>query len=66
MVGLGKGFLRRLVRFHQFGGSDVLIPEDLETSQPDAGEVLVVAHAASVNPVDFKIRDRPISNLRNR
>jgi NADPH:quinone reductase-like Zn-dependent oxidoreductase len=48
--------MSRLVRFHRFGGSEVLKMEDLEISQPDAGEVLVAVKAASVNPVDFKIR----------
>ena len=48
--------MSRLVRFNQFGGSEVLTTEDLDISQPDAGEVLVSVRAASVNPVDFKIR----------
>jgi NADPH:quinone reductase-like Zn-dependent oxidoreductase len=48
--------MSRLVRFHHFGGNEVLTTENLEISQPDAGEVLVSVRAASVNPVDFKIR----------
>ncbi|WP_024507842.1 NADP-dependent oxidoreductase [Bradyrhizobium sp. ARR65] len=46
----------RKVRFHRFGAKDVLQLEELEQSQPDAGQLLVVVRAASVNPVDFKIR----------
>jgi NADPH:quinone reductase-like Zn-dependent oxidoreductase len=48
--------MTRLIRFHHFGGHEVLTTEDLEISQPDAEEVLVSVQAASVNPVDFKIR----------
>jgi len=44
------------MRIHQFGGNDVLLADQVECSQPDAGQVLVSVHAASVNPVDFKIR----------
>ncbi|WP_407176125.1 NADP-dependent oxidoreductase [Bradyrhizobium sp. STM 3562] len=46
----------RKVRFHRFGAKDVLQLEELEQSQPDAGQLLVVVRAASINPVDFKIR----------
>jgi NADPH:quinone reductase-like Zn-dependent oxidoreductase len=46
----------RKVRFHQFGGPDVLRVEEVEPSMPDALQVLVSVKAASVNPVDFKIR----------
>jgi NADPH:quinone reductase-like Zn-dependent oxidoreductase len=44
------------IRIHRFGGKEVLQVDDIEQSQPDAGQVLVTVHAASVNPVDYKIR----------
>jgi NADPH:quinone reductase-like Zn-dependent oxidoreductase len=44
------------MRIHRFGGNDVLQADQVEPSLPDAGQVLVKVHAASVNPVDFKIR----------
>lgn len=46
----------RKMRFHRFGGPDVLQLDTLELSGPDAGQILVAVQAASVNPVDFKIR----------
>src|ERR1700729_753794 len=47
----------RKVRIHRFGGPDVLQIDTLEPSLPDALQVLVLVKAASVNPVDFKIRN---------
>ena len=47
----------RKVRIHRFGGPDVLQIDELEPSLPDASQVLVGVKAASVNPVDFKIRN---------
>jgi NADPH:quinone reductase-like Zn-dependent oxidoreductase len=44
------------MRIHRFGDKEVLQADDIEPSQPDAGPVLVKVHAASINPVDFKIR----------
>jgi NADPH:quinone reductase-like Zn-dependent oxidoreductase len=44
------------MRIHQFGGAEVLQADDIEPSLPDAGQVFVSVRAASVNPVDFKIR----------
>jgi NADPH:quinone reductase-like Zn-dependent oxidoreductase len=46
----------RTARIHSFGGPDVLRIEEVEPSMPDALQVLVSVKAASVNPVDFKIR----------
>ncbi|WP_409187704.1 NADP-dependent oxidoreductase [Bradyrhizobium sp. RDM4] len=51
------------VRFHQFGGNDVLRVERLEQSGPDAGQILVSVRGASVNPVDFKIRSGKYPSL---
>lgn len=56
--------MSKMVRFHRFGGGEVLEVDDLEVSQPDAGEVLVLVHAASINPVDFKIRSGKYPSVR--
>jgi NADPH:quinone reductase-like Zn-dependent oxidoreductase len=47
----------RKVRIHRFGGPEVLQIDNLEPSLPDASQVLLAVRAASVNPVDFKIRN---------
>jgi NADPH:quinone reductase-like Zn-dependent oxidoreductase len=44
------------MRIRSFGGKEVLQADDIEPSLPDAGQLPVAVHAASVNPVDFKIR----------
>jgi NADPH:quinone reductase-like Zn-dependent oxidoreductase len=46
----------RKVRIHRFGGPEVLQIDNVEPSLPDASQILVSVKAASVNPVDFKIR----------
>lgn len=47
----------KAVRIHQYGGPEVLQLDELPMPQPAADEVLVRVHAASVNPVDWKIRE---------
>lgn len=47
----------RAIRFHAFGGPEVLVLEEVERPRPGAGEVLVAVHAAGVNPIDWKVRD---------
>ena len=44
------------VRIHRFGGPEVLESETVARPAPGSGEMLVRVRAASVNPVDFKIR----------
>ncbi len=46
----------RCVRIYSFGGPEVLRLEEVPLPSPRAGEILVRIHAASVNPVDYKIR----------
>ena len=46
----------KAVRIHRFGGPEVLALEDLPAPQPGKGEVLIAVRAASVNPIDYKIR----------
>ncbi|TYL83334.1 NADP-dependent oxidoreductase [Bradyrhizobium cytisi] len=46
----------RKIRFHRFGDNEVLQLDEVEQSGPDARQILVAVRAASVNPVDFKIR----------
>jgi NADPH:quinone reductase-like Zn-dependent oxidoreductase len=47
----------KAIRFHDYGGAEVLRFEEIERPAPKAGEILVRVHAVSVNPVDWKIRD---------
>jgi NADPH:quinone reductase-like Zn-dependent oxidoreductase len=45
------------VRIYAFGGPGELQLDQLPMPEPRAGEVLIEVHAASVNPVDYKIRE---------
>lgn len=45
------------IRIHKFGGPEVLKDDVLEVPRPEGDEVLVRIEAASVNPVDYKIRE---------
>lgn len=45
------------VRFHEYGGADRLRVERVPVPRPGPGEILVEVHAASVNPIDWKLRE---------
>ncbi len=46
----------RAVVLHETGGPEILRVDELETPEPSDGELLLRVHAASVNPIDSKIR----------
>src|SRR2546429_180194 len=53
----------KAIRIHNYGGPKVLHYEDAPRPKPQAGEVLVRVHAAGVNPIDWKVRDRKSTRL---
>ncbi len=46
----------KAIRFHDYGGPEVMRLEEVEQPMPKEGEILVRIHAVSVNSVDWKIR----------
>jgi len=48
--------MMKAVRFHDYGGPEVLCHEDAPIPEPGQSEVLVRIHAAGVNPADRQIR----------
>ncbi|NUT38733.1 MAG: NADP-dependent oxidoreductase [Thermoactinospora sp.] len=46
----------KAIRFHEFGGPEVLVHEEVPTPRPAPGEALVKVHAVGVNPPDWYAR----------
>ncbi|MEV5570154.1 NADP-dependent oxidoreductase [Spirillospora sp. NPDC052269] len=53
----------KAIRFHEFGGSEVLRYEDVDRPVPGAGQVLVRVAATSFNPVDDHIRAGVLADM---
>ncbi len=46
----------RAVRYDRYGGPEVLAVEEVPEPHPGPGQIRIAVRAASVNPVDWKIR----------
>jgi len=46
----------KTIRIHEFGGPEVMKPEEVERPVPKAGEILVKVYASGVNPADYIVR----------
>ncbi|MHA1537736.1 MAG: NADP-dependent oxidoreductase [Alphaproteobacteria bacterium] len=46
----------KAIQFHQYGGPEVVTLADIPAPEPAPSEVLVAIAAASVNPIDWKMR----------
>lgn len=55
--------MMKAIRIHSFGGPDVLRLEEIPIPEPKPDEVLVRVNAASVNPVDWKIREGHLGKI---
>ncbi|MFT6986371.1 MAG: NADPH:quinone reductase-like Zn-dependent oxidoreductase, partial [Psychromonas sp.] len=47
----------RAVRIHQYGGTDTLQLDQIDIPKINADDILIKVKAASINPVDWKIRE---------
>jgi NADPH:quinone reductase-like Zn-dependent oxidoreductase len=47
----------RAVRIHQYGGTETLQLEQIDTPTINADDILINVKAAAINPVDWKIRE---------
>jgi NADPH:quinone reductase-like Zn-dependent oxidoreductase len=54
----------KAIRIHSFGGPDVLNYEDVPRPEPGPDEVLIRVRAACVNPIDWKIREGHMQNVK--
>jgi NADPH:quinone reductase-like Zn-dependent oxidoreductase len=46
----------KAVRFHEYGGPEVLTVDQVDQPQPGPGQVRIAVKAAGVNPIDWKLR----------
>lgn len=51
------GIRMRAVRYHEYGGPEVLVVDEVDRPEPGEDEVLVDVRAAGVNPVDTYFRE---------
>lgn len=55
--------IMRAARFHEYGGAESLVIEQAPDPHPGPGEIRVRVAAASVNPIDWKLRAGALHQL---
>ena len=55
----------KAVQINEFGGRNVLMLNDIAIPTPAENEILIKVKSASVNPVDWKIREGYLQPLLN-
>jgi NADPH:quinone reductase-like Zn-dependent oxidoreductase len=53
----------KAIRFHEYGGFEVLKYEDAPRPEPQPGEILIQVRAASVNPFDLALREGWLASM---
>ncbi|MCX2731934.1 hypothetical protein OOZ19_16960 [Saccharopolyspora sp. NFXS83] len=53
----------RAVRYHEYGGVENLVVEQVPDPHPGAGEIRIRVAAAGVNPVDWKVRSGAVRDF---
>ncbi len=53
----------KTVRIHEYGNADVLCLEEMPVPEIAADELLIKIHAASVNPIDWKVREGYLKDM---
>ncbi|MCZ4126134.1 NADP-dependent oxidoreductase [Streptomyces sp. H39-S7] len=53
----------RAARFHEYGGAEILVIEQAPDPHPGPGEIRVRVVAASVNPIDWKLRSGALHQI---
>jgi NADPH:quinone reductase-like Zn-dependent oxidoreductase len=56
-MGTTNSHSMKAIRFHEYGGLEVLKYEEVPRPEPQPGEVLVQVRAASINPFDLALRE---------
>ncbi|MFJ1702641.1 NADP-dependent oxidoreductase [Kitasatospora sp. NPDC088346] len=53
----------RAARYHEYGGTETLVVEEAPDPQPGVGEIRIRVAAASVNPIDWKVRSGELRDV---
>lgn len=59
-----EGQIMKAIRIHQYGHADQMALERVQRPKAGKGQVLVKIHDAGVNPVDWKIREGYMKDIR--